>query len=181
MRQRFDLAGDAALRVPMIVDLRSRRAWWADITLATGEGNHDVWRYRKQLGRMGNDLLDTFLPGGRATLWHLACWTAAARTDGPVYVRGRGRVLWGYRRGDDEPRADFALRVRDGWEPDELRAEPEPELAGRRALLALLHGELKGADGVASGTVYRLYPGPVDASPLERVTAGDLAGWLTPA
>ncbi|WP_409059943.1 hypothetical protein [Streptomyces sp. SYP-A7185] len=180
VRQRFDLAGDAALRVPMIVDLRTRRAWWADVTLATGGGNHAVWRYRKQLGRMGNDLLDSFRPRGRATLWDLACWTAAARTDGPVYVRGRGHVLWGYRRAEDEPRADFALRVRDGWEPDELRADAEPELAGRRALLALLHGELEGADGTASGTVYRLYPGPVDASPLGRVTAGDLAGWLGP-
>ncbi|MEV0529190.1 MXAN_6230/SCO0854 family RING domain-containing protein [Streptomyces sp. NPDC050439] len=180
VRQRFDLAGDAALRVPMIVDLRSRRAWWADVTLGTGEGNHDVWRYRKQLGRMGNDLLDTFQPRGRATLWDLACWTAAARTEGPVYVRGRGHVLWGYRRADDEPRADFALRVRDGWEPDELRAEAVPELAGRRALLALLYGELEGASEVASGTVYRLYPGPVDASPLDRITAGDLAGWLAP-
>ncbi|MGW7273903.1 MXAN_6230/SCO0854 family RING domain-containing protein [Streptomyces sp. NPDC054864] len=180
VRQRFDLAGDAALRVPMIVDLRSRRAWWADVTLATGDGNHDVWRHRKQLGRMGNDLLDTFQPCGRATLWDLACWTAAARTEGPVYVRGRGHVLWGYRRAADEPRADFALRVRDGWEPDELRAEAEAELSGRRPLLALLHGELEGTSGVASGTVYRLYPGPVDAAPLERVTAGDLAGWLEP-
>ncbi|MGW7080687.1 MXAN_6230/SCO0854 family RING domain-containing protein [Streptomyces sp. NPDC054866] len=180
VRQRFDLAGDAALRVPMIVDLRARRAWWADVTVSTGDGNHDVWRYRKQLGRMGNDLLGTFEPRGRATLWDLACWAAAARTEGPVYVRGRGHVLWGYRRADDEPRADFALRVRDGWEPDELRAEPEPELAGRRALLALLHGELGGVEGIASGTVYRLYPGPVDASPLERITAGDLAGWLAP-
>lgn len=180
IRQRFDLAGQAALRVPMLLDLRTRHAWWADVTLATGDGNHDVWRYRKQLGRMGNDLLDTFQPRGRATLWDLACWTAAARTDGPVYVRGRGHVLWGYRRADDEPRADFALRVRDGWEPDELRAEPEPELTGRRALLALLHGELEGADGVASGTVYRLYPGPVDATAPERITAGDLAGWLAP-
>lgn len=178
VRQRFDLAGDAALRVPMIVDLRSRRAWWADVTLATGDGNHDVWRHRKQLGRMGNDLLDTFQPCGRATLWDLACWTAAARTEGPVYVRGRGDVLWGYRRAADEPRADFALRVRDGWEPDELRAEAE--LSGRRPLLALLYGELEGTSGVASGTVYRLYPGPVDAAPLERVTAGDLAGWLEP-
>lgn len=180
VRQRFDLAGDAALRAPMIVDLRTRRAWWADVTLGTGDGSHDVWRYRKQLGRMGNDLLDTFQPRGRATLWDLACWTAAARTEGPVYVRGRGHVLWGYRRAQDEPRADFALRVRDGWEPDALRAEPAPELAGRRALLALLHGELEGAEGVASGTVYRLYPGPVDAAAPERITAGDLAGWLAP-
>ncbi|GAA1925823.1 hypothetical protein GCM10009837_58990 [Streptomyces durmitorensis] len=181
VRQRFDLAGHAALRVPMIVDLRSRRAWWTDVTLVTGDGNHDVWRYSKQLGRMGNDLLDTFRPGGRATLWDLACWTAAARTDGTVYVRGKGHVLWGYRRAEDEPRADFALRVRDGWEPDELRAEPGPELAGRRALLALLHGELEGAKGIASGTVYRLYPGPVDAAAAVRITAGDLAGWLEPA
>ncbi|AZM55834.1 hypothetical protein DMA15_27285 [Streptomyces sp. WAC 01529] len=179
VRQRFDLAGDAKLRVPMIVDLRTRQAWWADVTLATHGVGHDVWRYREQLRRLGNDLLDTFLPRGRATLWDLACWTAAARTDGEVYVRGRGHVLWGYRRAPDEPRADFALRVRDGWEPDALRAEPD--LAGRRALLALVHGELAAAGDAASGTVYRLYPGPVDAAPLERITAGDLAGWLEPA
>ncbi|MEV0320571.1 MXAN_6230/SCO0854 family RING domain-containing protein [Streptomyces sp. NPDC050658] len=178
VRQRFDLAGDATLRVPMIVDLRTRHAWWADVTLATSGGNHSVWRYKRQLAHLGHDLLDTFQPRGRATLWDLACWTAAARTDGDVYVRGRGHVLWGYRRAEDEPRADFALRIRDGWEPDALRAEPE--LADRRALLALLYGELPGADEVASGTVYRLYPGPVDAAPLDRITAGDLAGWLEP-
>ncbi|MEV5976808.1 MXAN_6230/SCO0854 family RING domain-containing protein [Streptomyces sp. NPDC052114] len=179
VRRRFDLAGDATVRVPMIVDLRTRRAWWADVTLATSGGAHDVWRYRRKLAHLGSDLLDTFTPGGRATLWDLACWTAAARTDGDVYVRGRGHVLWGYRRAEDEPREDFALRIRDGWEPDALRAEPE--LGGRRALLALLHGELAGADDVASGTAYRLYPGPVDAAPLERITAGDLAAWLEPA
>ncbi|MFG2649636.1 MXAN_6230/SCO0854 family RING domain-containing protein [Streptomyces sp. NPDC048436] len=178
VRQRFDLAGQAALRVPMIVDLRTRRAWWADVTLGTGDGNHDVWRYRKQLGRMGNDLLDTFQPCGRATLWDLACWTAAARTDGEVYVRGRDQVLRGYRRAEDEPRADFAVRIRDGWDADVPRVEPE--FAGRRALLALLHGELDGAEDAGAGTVYRLYPGQVDASPLEGITAGELAGWLEP-
>ncbi|WP_030784578.1 MXAN_6230/SCO0854 family RING domain-containing protein [Streptomyces sp. NRRL S-920] len=179
VRQRFDLAGDAKLRVPMIVDLRTRRAWWADVTLATTGTDHDVWRHREQIRRMGNDLLDTFEPRGRATLWDLACWTAAARTDGDVYVRGRGHVLWGYRRAADEPRADFALRVREGWEPDALCAEPD--LGGRRALLALLHGELATTGEAASGTVYRLYPGPVDAAPLERITAGGLAAWLAPA
>ncbi|MER7349541.1 hypothetical protein ABT390_29495 [Streptomyces aurantiacus] len=179
VRQRFDLAGEAALRVPMIVDLRSRRAWWADLTLATGEGNHDVWRYREVLGRAGHDLVDTFEPGGRATLWDLACWTAAARTDGDVLVRGRGHVLWGYRREPDEPRADFAVRVRDAWEPDVLCAEPE--LAGRHAFVALVHGDLAEAGRVASGTAYRLFPGPLDEAPLTRVTASDLAGWLEPA
>lgn len=178
VRQRFDLAGEAALRVPMIVDLRSRRAWWADLTLATGDGNHSVWRHRAALARAGHDLVDTFTAGGRATLWDLACWTAAARTDGDVLVRGRGHVLWGYRREEDEPRADFAVRIRDGWEPDVLCAEPE--LADRRALVALVHGDLAGAERAASGTAYRLFPGPLDEAPLTRVTASDLAGWLAP-
>ncbi|WP_198351797.1 hypothetical protein [Streptomyces typhae] len=178
VRQRFDLAGDAALRVPMIVDLRSRRAWWADLTLATGEGTHDVWRYRAVLGRAGHDLVDTFEPGGRATLWDLACWTAAARTDGDVLVRGRGHVLWGYRREPGEPRADFAVRIRDAWDPDVLCAEPD--LAGRRVFVALVQGELTGAEGVAAGLAYRLFPGTLDTAPLERVTASDLAGLLVP-
>ncbi|GGO56601.1 hypothetical protein [Streptomyces lasiicapitis] len=178
VRQRFDLAGDAALRVPMIVDLRSRRAWWADLTLATGEGNHNVWRYSVVIGRAGHDLLDSFEAGGRATMWDLACWTAAARTDGDVLVRGRGHVLWGYRREPDEPRADFAVRIRDAWEPDVLCAEPE--LADRHALVALVHGDLAGAEHAASGTAYRLFPGVLDEAPLTRVTASDLAGWPAP-
>ncbi|WJV45873.1 hypothetical protein [Streptomyces flavofungini] len=178
VRQRFDLAGDAALRVPMIMDLRSRRAWWADLTLATGDGNHSVWRHRAALARAGHDLVDTFEAGGRATLWDLACWTAAARTDGDVLVRGRGHVLWGYRREPDEPRADFAVRIRDAWEPDVLCAEPE--LADRHALVALVHGDLAGAERAASGTAYRLFPGVLDETPLTRVTASDLAGWLAP-
>ncbi|MZD07833.1 hypothetical protein GTW43_22510, partial [Streptomyces sp. SID5785] len=176
VRQRFDLAGDAKALVPMIVDLRTLRAWWADTTLPTGDGNHSVWRHKEALRRLGRDLLDAFQAGDRATLWDVACWTAAARTDGDVVVRdasGAGRI---YRRAADEPRAEFALRVREGWEPD-VPAATVPDLAGRRVFAALEYAELPEA---AEGTLYRLFPGPADAYGLGRRTAGDLVARLEP-
>ncbi|QNS03835.1 MXAN_6230/SCO0854 family RING domain-containing protein [Streptomyces xanthii] len=175
VRQRFDLAGDAKALVPMIVDLRTLRAWWADTTLPTGEGNHGVWRHREALRRLGRDLLDAFQAGDRATLWDLACWAAAARTDGDVVVRDGSGLARIYRREPDEPRAWFALRVREGWEPDLVSAVPE--LAERRVFAALEHGDLPDA---TDGTLYRLFPGAADAAGLKRVTAGDLVGWLEP-
>jgi hypothetical protein len=104
VRQRFDLAGDAKICVPMVVDLQARRALWTDVTLGTTGAGHNVWRYRAAIARAGRDLTDVFVPpdeytpAGRATIRDLACWTAAARTDGEVCVRGRaGGELWAYR------------------------------------------------------------------------------------
>ncbi|MEV1024095.1 MXAN_6230/SCO0854 family RING domain-containing protein [Streptomyces sp. NPDC050264] len=177
VRQRFDLAGDAKALVPMVVDLRTLRGWWADVTLPVGDGNHNVWRHKDSLRRIGRDLLDAFQAGDRATLWDVACWAAAARTDGDIVVRGRGAAHWVYRRAEGEPRAEFALRVREGWEPDQVCAPAE--LPGRRVLAAVEYAEL--TDVLAdSGTLYRLFPGEADAAGLHRVTAGDLVGWLAP-
>ena len=185
VRQRFDLAGDARICVPMVVDLQARRALWTDVTLGTTGTGHNVWRYRAAIARAGRDLTDVFVPpdeytpAGRATIWDLACWTAAARTDGEVCVRGRaGGELWAYRRAEDEPSADFAIRVRDGWRPDSVR-EDAPLDGGGPAFLALLHADLPGIPEAATGTMYRLYPGPSDAAAgFTRVTAGDLVAGL---
>ncbi|MBO1335971.1 MXAN_6230/SCO0854 family RING domain-containing protein [Streptomyces sp. VRA16 Mangrove soil] len=187
VRQRFDLAGDAKAMMPMIVDLRTLRAWWADVTLATGDGTrHTVWGHRERVRRAARDLLDAFRAGGRATLWDLACWVAAARTDGDVLVRESGRAHRVYRRGPGEPRAEFALRMREGWEADGVSAGVE--VVGRRVFAALEYAECvelaeagAGAGGGSvSGTLYRLFPGAVDGVGLERVTAGDLVAWLEP-
>ncbi|MYW65366.1 hypothetical protein GTY65_15055 [Streptomyces sp. SID8379] len=175
VRQRFDLAGDAKAMVPMVVDLRTLRAWWADVTLPTGEDTrHNVWGHRERLRRLGRDLLDAFQAGDRATLWDVACWAAAARTDGEIRVRGQNgeRV---YRRAADEPRHEFALRVREGWEPDGAGGSPGP--AGRRVFAALEYAELPDAH---TGTLYRLFPGAADAAGLARVTASELVAWLEP-
>jgi hypothetical protein len=169
----------------MVVDLQARRALWTDVTLGTTGTGHNVWRYRAAIARAGRDLTDVFVPpdeytpAGRATIWDLACWTAAARTDGEVCVRGRaGGELWAYRRAEDEPSADFAIRVRDGWRPDSVR-EDAPLDGGGPAFLALLHADLPGIPEAATGTMYRLYPGPSDAAAgFTRVTAGDLVAGL---
>ncbi|MCX3058941.1 TerD family protein, partial [Streptomyces sp. GXMU-J5] len=178
VRQRFDLAGDAKALVPMVVDLRTLRGWWADVTLPTGDGTHDVWRHKDALRRLGRDLLDAFQAGRRATLWDIACWAAAARTDGEIRVRpADGGLDRHYRRGADEPRAEFALRVREGWEPDGPSAPAK--LTGRRVFAALEHAELP--PDAETGTLYRLFPGEADGTAgLGRVTAGDLVGWLEP-
>jgi hypothetical protein len=76
-----------------------------------------------------------------------------------------------------EPPADFALRVRDGWRPDSVRKDAP--LDGGRAFLALLQADLPGIPEAATGTMYRLYPGPSDAAAgFTRVTAGDLVAGL---
>ncbi|MDX6350075.1 MAG: hypothetical protein QOF84_4865 [Streptomyces sp.] len=188
VRQRFDLAGAAKICVPMVVDLEARKALWTDVTLGTTGTHHNVWRYRNAIARIGRDLTDAFVTdafvaAGRATLWDLACWTAAARTDGEVLVRGRAAgELWAYRREADEPAADFAIRVRDGWRPDAVRAAPElaSALDGRRAFVALVHADLPDVPPTATGTAYRLFPGPSDAAAFTRVTAGDLVAQLAP-
>lgn len=192
VRQRCDLAGDAKALVPAVLDLRTLRAWWADTTLPTGDGHHNVWRHREGLRRLGRDLLDAFQAGDRVTLWDVACWTAAARTDGDVVVRdaatGLARI---HRRAPGEPRAEFALRLREGWEAD-VPATGVPDLTGRRVLAALVDGDLPeaaspGDEGepapaaeAGPGTLYRLFPGAADGYGLARVTAGDLVAPLKP-
>lgn len=66
MAQRFDLHGNARLRLPMVVDLRARQLLWTDLTL-TGRGyGHDVARHADQLARAAAGsitLTVTGLPG----------------------------------------------------------------------------------------------------------------------
>ncbi|MFF0436739.1 hypothetical protein ACFYU9_31535 [Streptomyces sp. NPDC004327] len=138
---------------------------------------------------MGRDLYGYFA-AGRTTLWDLAVWQAAAGTDAvTVLRRGRGALpdeVWEYRRGDGEPVARFADRIRTGAAPERRRPADDdggPALAaraaaGRHAFLALLDGDVVPAG--ATGTVYRLLPGPVDGCGLQPAAAGDLVaalGW----
>ncbi|MEU8761639.1 MXAN_6230/SCO0854 family RING domain-containing protein [Streptomyces sp. NPDC048659] len=185
VRQRYDLAGDARIHVPMLVDLEHRTFLWTDLHLPPAEGFQSVRAHSEDLGRVGRDLHDYFATG-RTTLWDLAVWHAAARTDA-VHVLRRGRGPLGdevaeYRRGADEPVVCFADRIRRGG-PPELRhpTDDGPALAaraaaGRHAFLALLDGDV--APAGATGTVYRLLPGPVDGGGLAPAAAGDLVAEL---
>ncbi|MFE6056098.1 MXAN_6230/SCO0854 family RING domain-containing protein [Kitasatospora sp. NPDC056446] len=189
VRQRLDLAGDARICLPMIVDLRRRRYTWTDLNIGSGGGFHNLYRHHGAAGSLAHDVTLHFAPGTRATLWDLACAAAAAGTD-EVLVRDRtGLVLDVYRRGADEPPADFAERLR-GRHASDLQTRQAPDdtarliagrLTGVRAFTALVHADVPAPAG-ASGTFYRLYPGPTDAAPdtLERITAGDLTARFAP-
>ncbi|MFE2303344.1 MXAN_6230/SCO0854 family RING domain-containing protein [Streptomyces sp. NPDC059445] len=183
VRQRYDLEGDSRIHVPLLVDLERRTFLWTDLHLPSSEGFHSVHRHGADLGRVGRDLFQYFTTG-RTTLWDLAVWHAAARTDEVVVVRRArsGGELWHYARGEGESGPDFAARVRALTPPE--RTSPAEDVdalaaeaaAKRHVLLALVHGGV--APEGASGSVYRLLPGPVDGCGLTLLTAGDLVAAL---
>ncbi|MFD8787723.1 MXAN_6230/SCO0854 family RING domain-containing protein [Kitasatospora sp. NPDC059599] len=189
VRQRLDLAGDARICVPMIVDLRTRSYTWTDLNAGSHAGFHNLDRHHARIGSLARDVLTHFAPGARATLWDLACAAAATGSD-EVLVRDRtGLGLGVYHRGADEPVADFAARLRGRHESDRRTEQPPDDtarliaerLTGARAFAALVHADVPVPAG-AHGTLYRLYPGPTDAAPdaLERITAGDLTARFSP-
>ncbi|MDN3021191.1 MXAN_6230/SCO0854 family RING domain-containing protein [Streptomyces sp. S.PB5] len=186
VRQRYDLVGDSRIHVPMLVDLRRRTFLWTDLHLPADEGFHSLYRHGADLGRVAQDLHQYF-SSGRTTLWDLAVWRAAARGDEVAVVRRAPDPravdeLWHYARRSGEPDTEFAARVR-ALEPPERRqpADDADALAGEAAtdkhvFLALVHGGV--APTGATGSVYRLLPGPVDGCGLEGLTAGDLVAAL---
>ncbi|MER7843426.1 MXAN_6230/SCO0854 family RING domain-containing protein [Kitasatospora sp. NPDC096077] len=189
VRQRLDLAGNARICLPMIVDLQTRTYTWTDLNLSSTSGFQNLHRHRDRIGALAESVLTHFAPGTRATLWDLGSAAAAAGSD-EVWVRDRdGERLDRYRRGADEPVADFAERVRGRYASDhrtEQRADDTARLiaerlTGVRAFTALVHADVP-APARAEGTLYRLYPGRLDAAPdaLERITAGELTARFAP-
>ncbi|MFE5939811.1 MXAN_6230/SCO0854 family RING domain-containing protein [Streptomyces sp. NPDC056470] len=184
VRQRYDLAGDSRIHVPMLVDLEHRTFLWTDLHLPPSEGFQSVWSHSADLGRVGKDLYQYFT-AGRTTLWDLAVWHAAARTDAVTVLRRAHEgpdEVWEYRRGSEEPAESFADRIRTAAVPDRRRtagdgrAVAAAAASGRNAFLALLDGDV--VPRSATGTVYRLLPGPVDGCGLEQAAAGDLVAAL---
>ncbi|MCT4354966.1 hypothetical protein M5362_17695 [Streptomyces sp. Je 1-79] len=184
VRQRYDLVGDSKIHVPMLVDLEHRTFLWTDLHLPPSEGFQSVWSHSGDLGRVGKDLHQYFSTG-RTTLWDLAVWHAAARTDEVTVLRRAHEgpdEVWEYRRGGGESVESFADRIRTSGAPQRRRtAEDGPAraaaaAAGRNVFLALLDGDVV-PEG-ATGTVYRLLPGPVDGCGLEQAAAGDLVASL---
>ncbi|MFE5583770.1 MXAN_6230/SCO0854 family RING domain-containing protein [Kitasatospora sp. NPDC056531] len=189
VRQRLDLAGDARICVPMIVDFQTRSYTWTDLNVTAGAGFHNLYRHHAEIGSLAHSVTTHFATGSRATLWDLGCAAAAAASD-EVWVRDRtGRGLDRYRRGVDEPVAAFAERLRGRHESDHRTEQPADDtarliaerLGDARAFAALVHADVPAPAG-ASGTLYRLYPGPLDAAPdaLERITAGELVARFAP-
>ncbi|MER7823499.1 MXAN_6230/SCO0854 family RING domain-containing protein [Streptomyces sp. NPDC096097] len=186
VRQRYDLVGNSRIHVPLLVDLERRGFLWTDVHLPDDEGYHSVWAHQEDLARIGRDLFQYFSTG-RTTLWELAGWHAAARCREVTVLRRTPRPsdpdeLWTYRRGSGEDTAAFAARLVELRDPDAVLASAEVDslagsaASGRSVFLALVDGEV--APAGASGSVYRLLPGPVDGCGLEQLAAGDLVAAL---
>ncbi|MFC8914988.1 MXAN_6230/SCO0854 family RING domain-containing protein [Streptomyces sp. NPDC057116] len=185
VRQRFDLAGDSQVLLPMVVDLGGRRALWTDTHLTSSGGFQSIGSHGgDRLATVARDLWEQFGSGSRTTLWDLAVWRAAALSpEVAVVCREPEPELLRYRRRPDEDAAAFAARVSSREEPDERLPHPDPDAAaaelasGTRVFLATVYGSV--APARAQGTFYRLFPGAGDASEtLVRVTAGDLVAEL---
>ncbi|MFD7559227.1 MXAN_6230/SCO0854 family RING domain-containing protein [Streptomyces sp. NPDC059835] len=188
VRQRFDLAGQSRVCMPMVVDLASRRALWADVHLPPSGGFQSVASHGNRLGSVARDVWEHFGSGTRTSMWDLVVWRAAARSRQVAVVRRSAGPelpdeLWLYRAGDCEPAAAFASRISALEPPQERRgaadadAEAAQVAAGRRVFLATVHAGA--APAAASGTAYRLFPGPAEASgEFARVSAGDLLAEL---
>ncbi|MFE0462481.1 MXAN_6230/SCO0854 family RING domain-containing protein, partial [Kitasatospora sp. NPDC058965] len=184
VRQRMDLVGDAKVCVPMIVDLAHRQYTWTDLNTGADGGFHSVYRHQAEVGALSRDVLAHFSPANRATLWDVSVARAAACSD-EVIVRDPDGGARRWRRAASEPVTRFGARLRDlgDWDETLPPGTALPDLlAGRTAFVSLVNGDLP-APQQLSGTLYRLFPGPIDAAPesLERLTAGDLVAGLAPA
>ncbi|MFD9358224.1 MXAN_6230/SCO0854 family RING domain-containing protein [Streptomyces sp. NPDC060031] len=189
VRQRFDLTGESRVCLPMVVDLAARRALWADVHLPAADEFQSVASAGgARLGAVAADVCAHFGSGARTTLWDLAVWRAAVRSREVAVVRraplpGLLDELWVYRAQASEEPAGFAARIA-ALEPPQARmprddadAAAAELAAGRRVFLALTHASV--APEGASGTAYRLFPGPAEApDSFARVSAGDLVAEL---
>ncbi|MFF8095039.1 MXAN_6230/SCO0854 family RING domain-containing protein [Streptomyces sp. NPDC016675] len=185
VRQRFDLAGDSRVCLPMIVDLGRRRTLWTDTHLPSASGFQSIGSHGGDgLATVARHVWEQFASGSRVTLWDLAVWRAAARSpEVAVTLRGPEPALLRYRRGLGETTREFATRVASTEDSDACLTHSDPDgaaarlAAGKRVFLATVHGDIDA--GRATGTTYRVFPGPGDASrTLTRVTAGDLVAEL---
>ncbi|MEV8536763.1 MXAN_6230/SCO0854 family RING domain-containing protein [Streptomyces sp. NPDC051211] len=188
VRQRFDLAGESQVCMPMVVDLAARRALWADVHLPPAAGFQSVRAHGGRLAAVASDVWEHFGSGTRATLWDLTLWRAAARSREVTVVRrtvkqGMFDELWLHRRRPDEDVAGFAARIgalddpEERWACRDADAKAAEDAAGKRVFLALVRAGV--APQGASGTAYRLFPGAAELpGSFDRVSAGELVAEL---
>lgn len=176
VEQRFDLAGEARIAVPMLLDLSSGRLCWVDMNLGTSGYGHDVRGYASRLAALGRSLIGYYESGRRTTMWQLATWHAAARATS-VAVR-RGSRVDVYTRGRDEAVSDFAARLPVTARADESRsALPASDPVGTSPpVLAVLN--LGDVDLPAGSSAYALFPDVVGASDVRLLSGLDLLSQL---
>ncbi|WSP43486.1 hypothetical protein OG247_11080 [Streptomyces sp. NBC_01244] len=186
---RFELRGPATrARVPMVVELATRRALWPDLRLPPSDAFESVTPPGDRVAAVASDAWAHFTSGTRTTLWDLTVWRAAARTREVAVIRRATESsatdeVWLYRAAAGEEPAGFAARIAALEPPEELRprADADAEAAelasGKRVFLALTHASVAPEGG--SGTACRLFPGPAEVpGSFARVTAGDLVAEL---
>ncbi|MEO3773390.1 TerD family protein [Micromonospora sp. B9E7] len=174
--QRFDLRGNARLLLPMVVDLRTRRLLWTDLTLNGRGGNHSVGRHCDQLARAAADQWEHFLGGHRPTILDLLAWHAAGRAD---------RILVGHAdRTYTEVPADLAaIRAVVAADTGEMRELPD--LTGRTVLAGAVDLEaldrlvprVGATEPVAPGSTVVTVTGTPD-TPWTVLRAADMLGQL---
>lgn len=92
VEQRFDLAGNAKIAVPAVIDVAARELLWADVNLPPSLRFHSAAGYRAALAHLGHDLQAYFGAGARPTLWDVAMIHATARCDRVLVRRRDGSV-----------------------------------------------------------------------------------------
>ncbi len=179
VEQRFDLAGEARISVPMLLDLTTGRLCWVDMNLGSSGYGHDVRGYSAKLAELGRSLLGYHLSGRRTTMWQLAVWHAAARSASVAVRRGSGVDV--YRRADQEAVSDFAARLDHAAAADASSATvPVAGLDHRGGpVLAVL--DVGDVDLPAGSAAYALFPDVVGVSEVQLLSGLDLLSQLSPS
>ncbi|WBQ07794.1 MXAN_6230/SCO0854 family RING domain-containing protein [Kribbella sp. CA-293567] len=173
VEERFDLSGPAKILLPFGIDLRTKELRWYDVNLGAAGYGHDIARYAGPIALMAAAIEEAHGAGDRVTLWEVACWHAAARTN-EVVVRCADDSIVGYLRGETEDVATFARRLTARLEPDRYW---DLDAANRADFVAVVNGDL---DPKSGAEVYALHPHLLDAGNLNLVDAPHLLATLAP-
>ncbi|MGC4944541.1 MXAN_6230/SCO0854 family RING domain-containing protein [Kribbella sp. DT2] len=174
VEDRFDLSGPAKILMPFGVDLQTEELRWYDVNLSAAGYRHSIAKYAGRLALMSAALEEVHGSGDRVSLWEIACWHAAARTDEVVVRCADGSVV-GYVRTPDEDTTTFARRLTTRREPDRVW---DSDAAHRADFVAVVS-----ADNLTpppGATVYALHPRLLDPTTHNLIAAPALLSPLTP-
>ena len=170
--QRFDLAGQSVVTVPLTIDLETERLRWVDVHISGRGAMHEVGGYRAALAHVGRDFADLVGTRARPTLWDVAAIHAIARAN-LVYVRERDGAITQYRRHDGEStRTRLARLALDGGDDGTLGAIPPAEAP---TWFAVLRDDLVIPSGSAGYALDRRSP---HTDGVAYLAAGDLVAEL---
>lgn len=173
VEERFDLTGPAKILLPFGVDLHTKQLRWYDVNLGAAGYGHNIARYGGQIALMAAAMEEVHGAGHRVSLWELACWHAAGRTDEVVVRCGDGSIV-GYLRGESEDVTEFARRLTARLEPDRYW---DLDAANRADFVAVVTGDV---DPKSGAEVYALHPHLLDSGNLTLVDAPHLLSTLAP-